>query len=543
MTEQGVLGPRLAVGALIAAIAVMATVASAARPPVPLFSQANMPNARVGDAPIAGARQVQINDRAFRQAPGSLVRFQLPNQVARDYEVVKSEQQGKLQTLSAKLVDSPVKMAVITRGPDGSYGRISTPEGIFLLRPGEGGDRLFRPDDVGLKAVPRSPLDAVRPPDSPVQRQRQRAPRADSPERRVTTESTGSGETTIDVLILYTPGLASRLGSNLDTRLNFLVDILNASLDNANVDADARLVAKEQVEYTDDSTLGDALDDLTNARDTTRGDLSNVPALRDNHWADLVTLIRDFTSEQNLCGLAWLNGGGAEEQINPDFDDQFGFNVVSDGSRPDGTFCTDLTFAHELGHNMGGAHQRSQSSTAGVFTYSYGYAYPAPDGDFSDEEIGTVMATGVSPDNEEMIFSNPRVTSCPDGVACGVPIGNEKEADVATSLNNVVGSVANFRDEDGDSDDDGIVNILDREPDTFSNACFGNGTDVIYDFESVTTGIIKTCAASSSVTLTSGTDLQDGGTLEVITPTTRIEAGFAVPAGADLRVITANPSP
>src|SRR3546814_15131477 len=54
------------------------------------------------------------------------------------------------------------------------------------------------------------------------------------------------------------------------------------------------------------------------------------------------------------------------------------YSVVSDGTDldegDDNTyFCREETLAHELGHNMGQAHNDEDSDTTGVHAYSYGY--------------------------------------------------------------------------------------------------------------------------------------------------------------------------
>src|SRR3546814_14789314 len=79
------------------------------------------------------------------------------------------------------------------------------------------------------------------------------------------------------------------------------------------------------------------------------------------------------------------------------------YSVVSDGTDldegDDNTyFCREETLAHDLGHNMGQAHNDEDSDTTGVHAYSYGYretssigfytvlAYPQADGSQRSEE-------------------------------------------------------------------------------------------------------------------------------------------------------------
>ncbi len=85
------------------------------------------------------------------------------------------------------------------------------------------------------------------------------------------------------------------------------------------------------------------IDDLQNVTNGV-GALSGVASMRDTYRADLVTLMT-ATPGSPFCGVAWLM-----TSVSAGFQ-SLGFNVVEQTCA-----VGNLTFAHELGHNMGLRH-------------------------------------------------------------------------------------------------------------------------------------------------------------------------------------------
>lgn len=266
--------------------------------------------------------------------------------------------------------------------------------------------------------------------------------------------STSASGTTVDLLLGYTPGFVSYYGgeSQAVTRLTNMVDITNESYVNSQINARVRLVKTLLVNYTDSNSNKTALEELTGYRSgstiTPNPAFSELRQARDTFGGDLVSLVRRFNTPENEgCGIAWLLGGGRRGSISSS-NEYFGYSIVSDGrdAGEDGKtyFCRDETLAHELGHNMGSAHDRDtadgddnilQTSEYGVFDYSFGYKTASGTGNFY-----TVMAYGDSGQTRYRVFSNPRITFC-GGLVCGV----ENQADNARSIGQTVSTIAGFR--------------------------------------------------------------------------------------------------
>lgn len=255
--------------------------------------------------------------------------------------------------------------------------------------------------------------------------------------------ASSSGTVTIDVMVAYTPGFASETGNARLAliRIQNLVDIANQAYIASGVNQQIRLVDTVEVNYPDNTSNDSALDDLTGL--DTNGNPVPIPAslqgiasLRTQYGADLVTLIRSYdNATQGGCGVGWLIGGN-QQTIDPSQDYVYGYNVVSDGSNG-GYYCLDTTFAHELGHNMGNAHDRAHADEGGAYSYSYGYLGNGANG------FSTIMAYGTDTTTPLAIFSNPNIAVC-QNTPCGVADSSSSSADNVHSMNNTAALIAAF---------------------------------------------------------------------------------------------------
>lgn len=235
----------------------------------------------------------------------------------------------------------------------------------------------------------------------------------------------------VDVLVLYTPALVANWGSHsaVLTRIAHLEALTNQAYVDSRVAQQIRVVAARQVNYTVRNDNVDALHAIS--KTSSLPIKKTVDKLRKQYGADLVSLVRDFDRDtQTSCGVAYLGGF-----LGYDFHPDHGFSVVGDLG-VGGDRCWEITFAHELGHNMGSDHDASQSPGQGHFPYSMGYRKRLSGGLAG---FGTIMSYVQGVETYLNVFSNPSVATCL-GLACGVA----GQADNARSLTQTASFVAAF---------------------------------------------------------------------------------------------------
>ncbi|MEZ5366308.1 MAG: M12 family metallo-peptidase [Bryobacterales bacterium] len=207
----------------------------------------------------------------------------------------------------------------------------------------------------------------------------------------------------------------------IQDHIQLAIDEANASFVSSNTQMQYRLVGMAEMNFSGSpAPNGSFLDQVT----------SNEPdlqALRSYYGADMVSVWVENTAGGTV-GIAWLNPGAPF-----DFTD-YGYGIVTQ-SYSNGPF---YTFAHEGGHNLGGAHDRDHASTQGAFSYSYGYQYKPSTG------IGfyTIMSYsgGCSSCSSINRWSNPDLLY--NGVPTGVPQLDPLAADNAATLRQIAPSVA-----------------------------------------------------------------------------------------------------
>lgn len=226
----------------------------------------------------------------------------------------------------------------------------------------------------------------------------------------------------VDLLVVYTSTLVAVDGSDAATRarIDFLVAVSNQAYIDSGAGIRIRTVARKRIDYPDETGGQASLEEITSGTTAIK---AKVDAWRAQYGADLVLFLRPYYPEGE-CGLGWLNGyhGSA-------FDKQNGYSLVRVGD-----LCTDdLTFPHELGHNMGSHHDNDATGgDYGAYPYSRGYGLTIA----ANSGFGTIMAYTVSPRVRVGLFSNPRLT------CSGYPCGIANFADNARSLTRAAAEVA-----------------------------------------------------------------------------------------------------
>lgn len=350
-------------------------------------------------------------------------------------QIAYTEHGNGLATWVGRAVGAPVgQEAVLTVSASGAFGRVPRPDGSVLQLETVGGHTRLLEDQAPLIGGSSEPQvdDAMRPPmeerlASEKQRRESVAAAAAAPDRS-TDPVIQADPGDIDVLLAYTGGLAAYIGSDDATvaLLQNRIDVGNQALANAQLTARFRLVAVERVDFPDSGANSNTLSRITYWRRSDAAPLSlRLATLRHRHGADIVGLVRRFNkAESGSCGNGWIGGYNGSDIANSV---DFGYFVASHGT-DDGSFCSDRTIAHEIGHNLGQNHDIETSNNVrdGAHSYSHGYRFtPAGQNGFY-----TIMAYRDGSQAQALTFSNPNVVraDCADQ-ACGLP-----DADVARSL-------------------------------------------------------------------------------------------------------------
>ncbi|MEE1673808.1 carbohydrate binding domain-containing protein [Agarivorans aestuarii] len=224
---------------------------------------------------------------------------------------------------------------------------------------------------------------------------------------------------TVDVMVLYTPAVKAEQSGAMDTYISHLISTTNTAYQNSGMNIEVRLVHSSEYNKAGATAMS------SNALNQFRQD-QNVMNLRTEHGADIVTLLT--MPSNSTCGLGYVGTGS-----NGRFDGYFknwAYNFVGGSSG-----CDSLTFAHELGHNMGLGHSRKQNSLGGVFDYGTGYGV--------DRSFSTIMGypQAFSTYTRVRQFSDASVSTC-RGYPCGVDKNTANGAEAVDAINAVAPQLA-----------------------------------------------------------------------------------------------------
>lgn len=252
-----------------------------------------------------------------------------------------------------------------------------------------------------------------------------------------TTFATTSSNTTIDILVAYTSNaeLWARSSDEFFRIPDLIAQAMNLSqtvLDNSNIPITLRLVYSHRLDYKESfgEPSGDILRLFTasptfNPWGIADGKMDEIHDLRNQYGADLVTLFVDINDSG---GVAWV---GRNRTGSPDLG--FSLNDIRVAGNS-------YTLMHELGHNMGNFHSRTQTTqqapiTGGVFHESVGYQ------DLVNNRA-TVMAYTTGGLTRIPVFSNPFINWE------GVPVGINNPIDITNaslSLRKIKDVIASYR--------------------------------------------------------------------------------------------------
>lgn len=310
---------------------------------------------------------------------------------------------GLVTWIGEVLTPAGPRSVVLTLGDNLAFGWIPQPDGSVLVIDSTAEGPWLRLPEQGLRLQePAGRNDAVRPP----------APDAASRSSRVRQDQAKStGVPVLDVLVVYTGLLAELYGGHdvVEARIAHLEALSNQAYADSGAAVRVRVVGRHLVDYAFRNDNGDALQDITDS--SSKAIKQEVDRLRVLYGADLVAMLRHADRiHQTNCGIAHLQGyqGSA-------FDPALGFSVSADRGYG-GVGCTDWTFTHELGHNMGAHHDdETTGGEYGAYPWSRGYRRRID----SERGFATIMAYTEAPLSRLGFFSSPQNAGCM-GQACGM---------------------------------------------------------------------------------------------------------------------------
>lgn len=339
-------------------------------------------------------------------------------------------------------------LVIATTGEGGTFASITTPDEDWSIVPGKGGShdfllnatseaQRFKPlTDTNDTRVSHTGPDQI---DShgihPVAHEENRLQRSMlaalsqaslSPALKVAPTPSAN----IDVLVVVTRGFADFHGANLLTRINQLFASTNAAYVTSEAAITVTRVGPVLIRDYDDtiSTKEKALTDIVN----NTGVFADLESYRASVGADLVALLRNI----NDGGIAYLGQVGnlgtvSEFWNNPRF--MYSVTGICNFSSSGVPIC-DAIFAHELGHNMGLQHDRSNAgaSAFGTRPYSFGWKIST---NTTARDFRTIMSYA-PPNRRVLVFSNPNIFLCnPAGWTPADACGNANTEDNVRVLN------------------------------------------------------------------------------------------------------------
>ena len=218
-----------------------------------------------------------------------------------------------------------------------------------------------------------------------------------------------SGKATLDILFYHEAGMEYPE----DTAEN-VIEVANIAMADSEIAIEFNIVDQKPLDIDPTLLQEEVLDQMFERE----GPFSDMDADRALSGADLVVALREnIPADDDACGIAPVG-----VQDGRAYRDAFVTVVqwLPADKAMGGTFCTDTTTAHELGHLLGSSHERRLAEEEEVQAYPYSFGHYG-------RGFHTIMSYGDEP--EKRVFSNPEITC--QNLRCGLPEGDPESADNA----------------------------------------------------------------------------------------------------------------
>ncbi|MEM8858819.1 MAG: M12 family metallo-peptidase [Chloroflexota bacterium] len=364
------------------------------------------------DANVMREGQLKFSQQALNSRSNSDLTLNLFNDVTLDVQFKRLDRHGSNGTVWVGVVDNDPLSEVLLSWQDGVvYGHIQRNGELYRIQPDVSSRDLHLVQQLSGQFKPGAePLEPIVK-GEPISMPDLVANRA--------TEAV-----TVDILVIYSPAARSEVGgtSAMENLIYSAVSQTNSSYENSDVNISLNLVHVDEISFEESSNI---VNDLTSLASN-----STVAAMRDRHGADLVSLVRKDAGP--YCGIAYVMSPPSNAF------DSSAYSVVTQDCA-----VSNLSFAHETGHNFGAQHDRANAgSFPGAYSFSYGYQH-----------------TGSNPFRTIMAYSNGCPSFCQrvsywsnsstfyNGQPTGVYFQFSNSAENFRTLNNTAPVVASFREE------------------------------------------------------------------------------------------------
>ncbi len=397
--------------------------------------------------PVAAARSISINRNVAALEAGQGFLFPLSNSETIEITVTSTSTLQNGDTLLKGSFASDGS-AIITFGANATFANLSSAEHSYAISLDQNQGPLLINNKLINFEIDKS-NDMVYPPDfEPMSHTRE--PLKTPSNIRAAEMSSGKSEVT--VLFIYSNEFANGF-TNPVTRINQMIAFSNDAYVRSGINIELKFAHAQQLNFNNSESTGTL---LSQSRSGT-GSFSNVHAIRDQYYADMVAVL-PFKASGGIGGIAYVNGNNQA----------YAYSVSQFA-----VWGSDSLFAHEIGHNLGSGHERTSANSSQPSPCTGGYTgYACGHGNNSE---GTIMSY-LNDRAWGYVFSNPQLDCL--GAPCGIANGQANAADNKTSFNITGPLIEVFRvDNSNDDDKDGIKNDVDNCPNVVNSDQLNTDSD------------------------------------------------------------------